>query len=292
MPRWQEESPLKVGTRASVAGLTMTGLITVSGCAEDPGVVETASTPPASRATTSSPGPEATSSRSSEEPSSSAAGGETASTGLTGDQLHERVLDAVRAETSVHAAAGNLNPPPVLELDQDYSSPDGDLEATFRTFPEVPPIVARRAGGRVYLSTDGKTFKRVPEKAMRRSDAPIAHLVRTDVLTDMTALFAAAVSTDHVGPDASLGERADRYRLRVDTDAWFRAQAADYVMGIPRGADLPRSIPVTLWVNGADLPVRVEVRYSPPLDGIEGTGTARIDYSRWSEPIRVERPAS
>lgn len=282
---------MKVGTRAGVIGLAFGALIAMGGCAGEPGVVGTEPAP-SSQATTSSPGSETVSPPSQGGPSSSAGDGSAVSAGLTGDQLRERVLDAVGAESSVHAAVGNLNPPPVLELDQDYSTPEGDLEATFSVYPGTPPIVARRAGGQVYLSIDGKNFKRVPEKAVQGAGSPIASLLQSDVLTDMTALFAAVLTTDQLGPDPSLGEGVDRYRLGVNTAAWFRAQAADNAMGIPRGANLPKSIPVTMWVNGAGLPVRVEVRHSAPFNGIEGTGTMRIDYSRWSKPIRVERPAN
>ena len=208
-------------------------------------------------------------------------------------ELRRRVLDAVRAQTSVHLAIGNLNPPPLVAIDQDYSRPDGDLELVVSIAPGAPAIVGRRVDGEAYLSTDGTHFERVPADKLAQTDggALVAQL-RTDVVKDLTALFAGAVEGDFDGRDASLGAGVARYRLKLSTTAWFDAQGDVQALGIPRSSGLPEVVPARLWIRPDGLPVRLELKYSEPLGGVAGTGTGRIDFSRWGEPVEVEKPAT
>ena len=211
---------------------------------------------------------------------------------LTLDQLRQRVLEAVRAESSVRESIGNLNAPAV-EVVQDYSEPDGDLEATFSTEPGRPPaIVARRVDGEMYLSVDGKDFEHVPaDKVSDAESTPLVALFRTDVVKDLTTAFAAVVAADFDGEDPALGPGVARYRLTADTSRWTRGPDGDQVLGIPGQAHLPQRMPMTLWIGADDLPVRIEAKYSEPLNGIAGTGTVRIDYARWGDAVEVARPA-
>jgi hypothetical protein len=46
--------------------------------------------------------------------------------------------------------------------------------------------------------------------------------------------------------------------------------------------------PADLWVAASGLPVRFEVKYFEPLNGIPGTGVGRTDYAAWSEPLNLD----
>lgn len=214
-------------------------------------------------------------------------------TDLSLEQLRRTVLDAVRAETSVHESIGNLNAPAVTVV-QDYSEPEGDLEAAFEVEPGKPPaIVGRRVDGEVYLSVDGQHYERVPpDKLSEAGSTPLVALFRTNVVEDLTTVFAAAVKGEFDGEDPAVGPGVTRYRLTIDTTGWVGAPGSARLLGIPPQAALPKDMPMTLWIGGRGLPVRVELKYAEPLKGITGTGTLRIDYSHWSDPVRIARPTS
>jgi hypothetical protein len=269
--------------RGCAVGVALAGLIAPSGCGDaDPrtSAVASPSLTPATKTAVAA--------------SNDAAPDDGAPVELTLEQLRTRVLDAVRAETSVHMAMGNLNPPPTSEVDQDYSKPDGDLEAVFATEPGRPPVFdARRVDGEVYMSAEGKPFEHITAQKMSEAEGtPLIALFRTDVVKDFTSIFAATMKADFTGADPSIGAGVACYRLEVDTSAWFGTQGGDVALGVPRHAGLRKKIPARLCVGSTGLPVLVEVKYSEPLNGIAGTGTTRVDYSRWSDPIEVERPAS
>lgn len=211
---------------------------------------------------------------------------------LSLDQLRRTVLDAVRATTTVHLAIGNLNPPPVVQVVEDYSRPGGDLEATFAVGSEGPPdVVGRRVDGEVYVSVSGRPFERVPaDKLAGSGGGALPALLRTDALEELTALLDAATTSTYDGPDPSVGRGAVRYRLTVDTARWFAAEGGGIPLGMPDRAGLQTSVPATLWVGSSGLPVRLEIRHSEPLDGVSGTGTSRIEYSHWGEPVSIARP--
>lgn len=186
---------------------------------------------------------------------------------------------------------GNLNPPPPQTIDQDYSTREGDLEAVLEVEPgRAPTFVLRRVDGAVYLSFDGGGFRRLsPQQVAEAEETGLTALLRTDVVRDLTSLFAGAVKGEFQGADASLGAGVTRYELEIDTSAWFGAQDGGMALGLKHAA-YPKVVPARLWVASTGLPVRLEVRYSEPLNGIEGTGTVRVDYSRWSELVEIERP--
>ncbi|HEX2893090.1 MAG TPA: hypothetical protein VHO29_03705 [Marmoricola sp.] len=213
-------------------------------------------------------------------------------TELSLEQLRSAVLDAVRARSTVHLAIGNQNPPPVVQVVEDYSRRDGDLEATFTVGHGSPPsVVCRRVGGEVYVSIEQKPFERVAsENLAAGGGGALLALLRTDVLRDLTALLGAATTSTYDGPDGSVTSGAVRFRLTIDTDRWFTAAQDGVALGIPGRAGLPGSVPATLWIAPNGLPVRLEVRHSDPLNGVPGTGTSRIDYSHWGEPVEIERP--
>lgn len=216
-----------------------------------------------------------------------------AATEMSLEQLRSTVIDAVRSRSTVHLAIGNLNPPPVVQVVEDYSRRDGDLEATFAVEPGRPPTVeARRVGGDLYVSAGGKPFEQVPaEDLTGDGGGALGSLLRTDALRDLGGLLGAATTSTYDGPDTSVGSGAARYRLTIDTRRWFATAGGEVPLGMPGRAGLPTSVPATLWVAPTGLPVRLEVRHSDPLGGVPGTGTSRIDYSHWGEPVRIARPA-
>ena len=280
-----------MGARGCALGLALGLLALTTGCGND----DTASPPtlpattaPATGASDSVATPSTP--PSSVPPSSSPEGGQILRA-LALDQLRKLVLEAVRAESSVHMAMGNLNPPPSTEVDQDYSTPKGDLRVVVSLEPGKTLIEARRAGGEVYMSFEGKPFEHVPAHEISKAEAtPIVAPFRTDVIKDLTAIFAATVEADFTGADLSVGAGVSCYRLDVSTADWFAAQGSDRALGVPRHAGLPSRMPGRLCIESTGLPVRLEVKYSEPLGGVAGTGTTRVDYSRWGEPVEVARP--
>jgi hypothetical protein len=262
-----------VGTRGCALGLAL-GVLALTGCGSN-GTASPPTITATAPATTGAPSPE---------------GGQIVRA-LTLDQLRKLVLSAVRAESSVHLAMGNLNPPPSTEVDQDYSTQGGDLRVVVKLEPGSILMEGRRTGGEVYMSFDGKPFQHVPAQEMSKAEpTPLIALFRTDVAKDLTAIFAATVRADFTGADPSVGAGVSCYRLDVKTAEWFAAQGSDRALGVPQHAGLPRKMPGRLCIESTGLPVRLEVKYSEPLGGVAGTGTSRIDYSRWGKPVEVARP--
>src|SRR5215207_2342266 len=93
--------------RSRVVALALGGLVVLAGCGEVVPAADVRS-PAAVAPATETPATETPKSTASNDRSAEAG----QSAGLTLDQLRTRVLSAVRAESTVHTAAGNLNPPP------------------------------------------------------------------------------------------------------------------------------------------------------------------------------------
>jgi hypothetical protein len=168
-----------VGTRGCALGLAL-GVLALTGCGSN-GTASPPTITATAPATTGAPSPE---------------GGQIVRA-LTLDQLRKLVLSAVRAESSVHLAMGNLNPPPSTEVDQDYSTQGGDLRVVVKLEPGSILMEGRRTGGEVYMSFDGKPFQHVPAQEMSKAEpTPLIALFRTDVAKDLTAIFAATVRAD------------------------------------------------------------------------------------------------
>lgn len=198
----------------------------------------------------------------------------------------DAVLAAVDAAGSVRIAIGNLNPPPTTVLVQDFSSADGDLEMTVQVEEGVPVATLRRVDGQVLLSAEGGAFQQVPP-IDPEDDSLVTRVLRTTPATELEVMLGTGATPE---PAADLVEEVpgavSAYRLVVQTDD-LPPPGLDAFASLP-WQGLPRRLPVTVWLGADLLPLRVEARYSDPLNGIEGTGTARIDYSEWGEPVGLD----
>ncbi|CAB4746595.1 unannotated protein [freshwater metagenome] len=200
----------------------------------------------------------------------------------------EDVVDRVRAAGSVRLAVGNLNPPPTQFLVQDYAAPDGDLELSVEVVEGEPVFTLRRVDGEPFLAVDDEGFRPVPEPSSS-DEALAARTLRTDPASELETLVGGAIAIE-TAPDLvdEVDDAAAAYRLRVVIPD-LPSPGLDAFASVP-WVGLPERLPVTLWVGADGLPLRLEARYADPLNGIEGTGTARLDYSAWGEPVELEAP--
>lgn len=198
------------------------------------------------------------------------------------------VVRRVRDAGSVHLEVGNLNPPPTTYLDQDYADAEGDLELRVEVMPGQPVLVVRRVDGELLVSEDGEGFRAAPPVDSDDTSL-VSRVLATTPAAELEALAGAATTVTPA--PRLLGDvagAAAAYRLLVDT-ADLTPPEVDALASVP-WQGLPERLPVTLWVGADGLPLRLEARYADPLNGIEGTGTARIDYSAWGEPVDLPGP--
>jgi hypothetical protein len=188
------------------------------------------------------------------------------------------VIDAAVAnETSVRQELGNLNPPPPVVLEQEYGDDRDHPALTVDIGHGTDPLQIYRVDGLIYA--EGQDPK--PTSEIDPDDtALIAVMVRSDVRQDFQRMARLADDFSYVGEEDILGVTTRHYRVTLAlTPGANPASLPSQVKG-PKPADL--------WIATSGLPVRVEVKYSEPLNGVPGTGVGRTDYAGWSEPLRLD----
>lgn len=260
---------------ALVIGL---GLV-LTGCAgEDSTGPELPSGPGAPDATTTTPAP------------SNPAAEEVPLDGLSPREALEVVRQQVAEVGSARLAVGNLNPPPTTFLEQDWSTQQGDLELRFELAPDRPVLALRRLDGQLLLSKEGGSFEPVPTPEISEDDTSLfGRVLRTTPGMELDVLLADPQQARRMrGGIGEVDDSAAAYRFVVAVDRLAQAEL-DAFASVP-WQGLPDRLPVTLWVGADGLPLRLEARYADPLGATPGTGTVRIDYSAWGEPVELAAP--
>lgn len=203
-------------------------------------------------------------------------------------------LDVVRQQVaeagSARLAVGNLNPPPTTFLEQDWSTQEGDLELRVELAPDRPVLALRRLDGQLLLSEEGGSFEPVPAPEVSEDDTSlVGRVLRTTPGEELDVLLADPQQARRMtGGVSEVDDAVAAYRFVVAVDRLAQAELDPFASLPWRG--LPDRLPISLWVGADGLPLRLEARYSDPLNGIEGTGTVRIDYSAWGEPVELASP--
>ena len=188
------------------------------------------------------------------------------------------IIDAaVAQETSVRQEWGNLKPPPAVVLDQEYGGDRDELALTVDLGPHTDPLRIYCVDGLIYV--EGQDPK--PTSEIDPDDtALIADMVRSDVREDFQRMARLADDLSYVGEEDISGVTTRHYRVTLTLAPGANPASLPSQIKGPKPADL--------WIASSGLPVRVDVRYSDPLDGIPGTGVARTDYAAWSEPLDLD----
>lgn len=184
---------------------------------------------------------------------------------------------AVAKETSVRQELGNLNPPPTVVLDQEYGDDRDQLALTVDLGPETDPLRIYHVDGLVHI--EGQDPK--PASEIDPDDtAMIAVVLRSDVRQDFQRMARIAGDFSYVGEEDVRDVTTRHYRVTLTLAPGANPASMPSHMEGPKPADL--------WIAPSGLPVRVDVKYSEPLDGIPGTGVVRTEYTAWSEPLDLD----
>lgn len=188
------------------------------------------------------------------------------------------IIDAAIAqETSVRQEVGNLNPPPAFVLEQEYGDGRDQLALTMDFGPHTDPLQIYHVDGLIYF--EGEDPKPTSEIDPDET-AMIAVMVRSDVRQDFQRMATLAGDFSYVGEEDILGVTTRHYRVTLTLAPGANPASLGSQMKGPKPADL--------WIATSGLPVRVEVKYSEPLNGIPGTGVVRTDYAAWSQPLNLD----
>lgn len=192
-------------------------------------------------------------------------------------QLFATIDAALARETSVRQEMGNLNPPPAVVLEQEYGDGRDHLALTVDLGPRTEPLRVYRVDGMVHVA--GQEPR--PMGDVDPDDtALLAVAMHSDVREDFRRMARIADDLDYIGEEQVAGVPTDHYRVTLTL------RPGKNPVSLPASLRGPK--PADLWVAASGLPVRVEVTYSEPLNGVAGTGVSRTDYSAWSAPLDLD----
>ncbi|TIC89292.1 hypothetical protein E8D34_02045 [Nocardioides sp. GY 10113] len=200
----------------------------------------------------------------------------------------QRVQAAIDEQSSVHLSIGGLAAPAKLEADLDLRREEGDLEVVERSPSDPEQFVVRRVDGDLFMSLGGDAFHAVSAAS---ATGPSVAGVR-DLMGDIGVTLDAVISAAEEGPDADVPGAVTSYRLGLDSTVLLRDQVEDSALGVLPGVELPATVLGMLWVDAAERPVRLEVRYFEALEEGDGPSGVRVDFSDWGAPVSVERPTT
>ena len=205
--------------------------------------------------------------------------------------LAARVATAVAGARSVHLA-GDLSNVSVLPVK--VGAVEGDV-ALAGGKPTAADVTAgsfglRYVDGSAWVDLPGDAAK--PWTALSPDSAnPLVAAAATKLAglqtslagIDPTALLGAASDLREAGPDDVDGTAATRYTFTVDATKLAAALGVDDDGG--RAATVG-SVPVQVWLDGSDLPVRITA--TPSVDGTASPVTFTL--SAWNQPVTISAP--
>ncbi|HEU4513855.1 MAG TPA: hypothetical protein VFR87_12180 [Nocardioidaceae bacterium] len=133
----------------------------------------------------------------------------------------------------------------------------------------------------VYLSMPPMTPKgKFVEIRPGDTSSPFAGMtdqMQVDPRDSVRAFEAGLRKVTYLGEESVRGEDLERYRLTVDFGAVAKAQ------GIPRTADMPKTVDYLMWLDDRALMRRMELEVM--------TVGMVMEMSQWGEPVSIEAPA-